>query len=314
MPSPITLRLGTRGSLLARTQSAQVAAQLQALHPSLHIETVLIKTTGDRILDRPLYEAGGKGLFVKELELAILDKTIDFAVHSYKDVPVTMPLVEQSSLVMVATPLREDARDVLVSRIAASLQGLPPGARIGTGSLRRRCQLLSARPDLQIMAVRGNVDTRVHKLASGEFDGIVLALAGVRRAGLWDESCMFILPMQQMVPAPGQGALALQCRREDAQTRAILASLNDPATEVCVAAERRIVATLEGDCHSPIAIAAEIGDNWFGMRAAIGGRDGQPPVIWAHAQGSATKQGDVIAAVEQQLKVKDAFRHLHGIV
>jgi hydroxymethylbilane synthase len=299
--------------LLARSQSAQVAAALRALHPSLHIETVLIKTPGDRIVDRPLYEAGGKGLFVKELELAILDQTIDLAVHSYKDVPVTMPLVEQASLVMAATPAREDARDVLVCRIASSVADLPAGARIGTGSLRRRCQLLALRPDLQVVPVRGNVDTRLKKLDSGEFDGIVLALAGVRRAGLWDESCMFILPMEQMVPAPGQGALALQCRREDAQTREILASLNAPATAACVAAERRIVATLEGDCHSPIAIAAEIGDSWFRVRAAIGARDGHPPVILAYAEGSSAARDEVIEAVELQLKAKDAFKHLHGI-
>src|SRR5687768_18563534 len=171
MPDP-TLRLGTRGSLLARTQSMLVADALERAHLGLKIEMHIVKTTGDQITDRPLHEAGGKGLFTKELEQALLAGEIDFAVHSYKDVPVTMPLVDQADLVIAAVPTREDPRDVLVSRKAKRLADLPPGARVGTGSLRRACQIVHARPDVVIEPVRGNIDTRLRKLTEGHYDAI----------------------------------------------------------------------------------------------------------------------------------------------
>ena len=168
-----------------------IAAELESVHPGLAVELVIVRTTGDAIADRPLHELGGKGLFTKELEQQLLSKTIDFAVHSFKDVPVTMPLVDQSNLVIAATPKREDPRDLFVSESASGITGLPIGAKIGTGSLRRRSQLLAIRPDLQVEAIRGNVDTRLKKLRAGEYQAVVLALAGVKRAALFDASLMF---------------------------------------------------------------------------------------------------------------------------
>ncbi len=263
METPLSniLRLGTRGSLLARTQSELVAEQLRRLHPHLQVQLQIVKTTGDRIADRPLHELGGKGLFTKELELSLLNGEIDFAVHSYKDVPVTMPLVDGSGLVIAATPIREDARDVLVAGAGIrSLMDLPPGATVGTGSLRRRCQLLHHRPDLKILALRGNIDTRLGRQRDGSMDAVVLAAAGLRRAGLFDASTMIELPIEQMVPAAGQGALALQCRADDARARELLRPMNDPATEHCVSVEREVIRLLNADCHSPIGVHA----NFFG--------------------------------------------------
>lgn len=284
------LRLGTRGSLLARTQSQLVASAVEAAHPGVRVELVTIKTTGDRIADQPLHAFGGKGLFTKELEQALLAGDVDFAVHSFKDVPVTMPLVEQSNLIIAAVPKREDARDMLVGGGAASIDHLPPGARVGTGSLRRRCQLLHARPDLIVEPIRGNIDTRLRKQREGAYDAIILAMAGVRRAGLFDAGMMAAIDAVEMVPSPGQGALALQCRRDDGRTRELLAALNDAPTATCVAAERELVLLLQGDCHSPIAALAEFlppggqGRKKMQLRAAVGGRDGEPPVLWAMVQ------------------------------
>jgi hydroxymethylbilane synthase len=278
------LRLGTRGSLLARTQSQLVAAELERRHPGLRVEMVLIKSSGDVITDKPLHEFGGKGLFVKELEVALLAGEIDFAVHSYKDVPVTMPLVDTAELVIAATPEREDPRDVRVGRDSGGA-GLFDG-KVGTGSLRRRCQILAARPAATILPLRGNIDTRLRKLREGKYDVVVLALAGVRRAGLFDASYMQPLDVDVMTPAAGQGALALQCRRDDARTREVLAALHHPPTERCVNAERELVRRLGGDCHSPIAALATIAANRLQLCAAVGARDGGTPVVRASASGS----------------------------
>jgi hydroxymethylbilane synthase len=275
------LRLGTRGSLLAVAQSKLIAAELMRLHPGLEIELITIKTTGDRITDRPLYDVGGKGLFTKELEQALLRKTIDFAVHSLKDVPITMPLVDQADLIMAAIPARADQRDVLISRSAKTIDELPDGARVGTGSLRRRCQLLAARSDMVVEPVRGNIDTRLQKLRQGEFDGILLAMAGLERSGLFDESIMTPLDVEQLLPAPGQGALSLQCRKDDSQTRQVLAAMNDPVSVKCVQIERKVVEILEGDCHSPIAALAVADGQSVRLRVAVGEQDGHPPVRWA---------------------------------
>lgn len=224
------LRLGARGSLLSREQSKMVARQLEAAHPGLRVELVIISTSGDRIQDRPLHEFGGKGLFTKELELALLRGEIDFAVHSYKDVPVTMPLVDTAQLMIAAVPAREDPRDVLASPRAKSLADLPTGAKVGTSSLRRQAQVLATRPDLTVQPIRGNVDTRLRKLASGEYDAAILAYAGVKRAGLFDAATMTILTCSEMVPAAGQGALALQCRAGDDRVRSLLAAIDDAHT------------------------------------------------------------------------------------
>jgi hydroxymethylbilane synthase len=279
------LRLGTRGSTLARAQSAIVAAEIRRLFPQIQIETSIIKTTGDQITDRPLYESGGKGLFVKELELALLDNSIDFAVHSCKDLPVTMPLVDQSDLLIAAIPPREDPRDVLISPHAKRIGELQPAASVATGSLRRKCQLLSIRPDIQIRPIRGNIDTRIRKLKTGEYHALILATAGIIRAGLWDEAIMTPIGLDELLPAPGQGALALQCRASDEQTRSVLGAMDDAPSRRTVEAERAIVAGLHCDCHSPIAVYAVEVDTAMEIRAALGARDGSPPVRHAHERG-----------------------------
>jgi hydroxymethylbilane synthase len=281
--SPQILRLGARGSMLSRMQSQSVADALEKQHPGLQVELVLIKTTGDRILDRALHESGGKGLFTKEIEQALLRNEIDLAVHSYKDVPVTMPLVDQADLVIAATPPREDPRDVLISPKAKSIADLPPNARIGTGSLRRQCQLLAQRPDLRIELIRGNIDTRLKKLRAGEFDAILLAYAGLRRTALFDTNDMTPLEPDVLLPAAGQGALALQCRRSDSRTRDLLAPLHHPDTATCVDLERKLVRALNGDCHSPIAALATLTDNTITLQAAVGKAGGHPPVLRATA-------------------------------
>lgn len=295
---PITLRLGTRGSLLARMQSQGIADLLMQTHSDIRIEMVLIKTTGDAVQNRPLYELGGKGLFTKELEIALLEKRIDFAVHSFKDVPVTMPLVDTSGLIIAAVPPREDVRDVLVG--AKRIEDLPKGARVGTSSLRRRCQVLDQRPDLDLQMIRGNIDTRFRKQQAGEFDAIILALAGLKRSGLYDESRMRPIQLEQMLPAAGQGALALQCRRDDSATRQLLASLNDPATAQCVEIEREVVRQLNGDCHSPIAGLAILEASKFHLRIAIGQREGNPPVLRGEATGN--ESSAIIAKALAQLQ------------
>jgi len=233
-----TLRLGTRGSLLAKTQSQLIASELEKHHKGLAVELVIVKTTADGIQDKPLYEIGGKGLFTKELEQALLASEVDLAVHSFKDVPVTQPLVNTDDLVIAAVPEREDPRDVFCSVSAKRIEDLPQGAKVGTSSLRRKCQLLELRSDLQIEVLRGNIDTRLRKLRDGKYDAIVLAAAGLRRTGLFNEAEMVMLEPDQLLPAPGQGALAIQCRRNDAKTRELLGALDDPASECCVTAER----------------------------------------------------------------------------
>jgi hydroxymethylbilane synthase len=294
------LRLGTRGSLLARMQSELVAASLQKLHPHLQIELIIRKTSGDAIQDRPLHDAGGKGLFTKELEEALLAGEIDFAVHSYKDVPVTMPLVDQSNLIIAATPVRADAADVLVSTKAKRIGDLPPGAKIGTDSLRRRCQLLSIRSDFQIASVRGNIDTRIRKLRDGQYDAIILAMAGLQRSNLFDPHDMTPIPLEEMLPAAGQAALAIQCRKDDERVKQLLSPLNDPITQQCVAMERALVAALNGDCTSPIAALATIENLKIHLRAAVGMRGGELPVTRALGE-------NVAQVVDELLKQNPAL-------
>ncbi len=312
MPAPTTtLRLGTRGSLLAKTQSQLIASALEKIHPDLAVELVVFKTQGDTILNQPLSEFGGKGLFTQELEEALLKGEIDFAVHSFKDVPVTMPLVDQSNLCFAAVPEREDPRDVLVSLKAKKIDGLPQGAKVGTGSLRRRSQLLDRRPDLIIEPVRGNIDTRLRKLRDGQFDAVILAAAGLRRAGLFDEAEMAMLDTNDMLPAPAQGALALQCRRDRENVLKLLAAVDDRDSHTCVVAERSVVQVLNGDCHSPIAALAEIQGDQLRLRVAVGTRDGGAPVLRAAAISKIGNEPDAVASVLQALNpqgVKNALR------
>jgi hydroxymethylbilane synthase len=299
-----TLRLGTRGSLLAKTQSQLVASELEKHHKGLAVELVIVKTTADGIQDKPLYEIGGKGLFTKELEQALIASEVDLAVHSFKDVPVTQPLVDSDDLIVAAVPEREDPRDVFCSLTAKRIEDLPQGAKVGTGSLRRKCQLLALRSDLQVEMLRGNIDTRLRKLRDGQYEAIVLAAAGLRRTGLFNEAEMVMLEPDQMLPAPGQGALAIQCRRNDAKTRDLLAAVCDSESECCVTAERIIVAALGGDCHSPIGALAQIEDGEMTLRVAVGSKGGVPPVIRAVATGSSEHcdgpVGDVLKSLSEQ--------------
>lgn len=254
----VVLRLATRGSKLAVAQSSWVARQVEAAHENVRVELVTVTTSGDRIQDRPLYEAGGKGLFTKEVEQALLAGEADFAVHSFKDVPVTMPLVPaaEHALTIVAVPEREDVRDVLLTPDDQGLDGLKPEAIVGTSSPRRKALLLNDRPDLRIVSLRGNIDTRLQRMHDGELDAIVLAAAGLKRLNLLAGR---YLPLDPTIftPAAGQGALAVQCRTDDAATRERLGVLDHEPTRRCVAVERGVVEGLEGNCTSPIGAWAE---------------------------------------------------------
>ena len=301
MSSTDLLRLGTRGSLLARTQSRATADALMRLHPDLRVELKIIQTSGDKFTDRPLAEAGGKGLFTKEIELALLANEVDFAVHSLKDVPVTMPLVDQADLVIAAIPVREDPRDVLVSRQAKSLTDLPAGAIVGTGSERRRCQILAARPDLKVAPLRGNIDTRLRKLEQGDYAAIILALAGVNRLGRFDSALMTPIEADVLMPAAGQGALALQCRRGDARTVRFLAAMDDPATRDAVNTERAVVQYLNGDCHSAIAALAQINNGQLRLHAAYGKPDGS---VKRTSQSGPVSEGNKLAHAAAQILIE----------
>ncbi|MCL2722808.1 MAG: hydroxymethylbilane synthase [Polyangiaceae bacterium] len=246
------LTYATRRSALALAQCRAFVARLVAAHPGLELVEEQVVTTGDRIQDRPLSEVGGKGLFVKEIEEALLSSRADLAVHSIKDVPGILP----PDLVLACIPAREDARDVLVAPRHGSLGALPKGARLGTSSLRRAVSIRAVRPDLEIVTIRGNVDTRLRKVDEGEFDAIVLARAGLVRLGL-EYRATDVLSPDLSLPAVGQGALGIECRQHDERTRALLAPLHDEFTSRCVAAERGVLIALEGDCKTPLAAHAE---------------------------------------------------------
>ena len=263
------LRIGTRGSPMALYQAGLVRDRLCAAHPGLAAELVPVRTTGDRVQTRLLAEIGGKGLFTKEIEEALLARRVDLAVHSLKDMETVLP----AGLEIGAVLARDDPRDALISRSGASLADLPQRARIGTASLRRRAQLLRRRGDLDVLPTRGNVDTRLAKLTAGEFDALVLALCGLERlgkAGLASE----ILAPELMLPAVGQGALAIECREGDPEVQPLLAPLNDPASAACVAAERAMLAALDGSCRTPIAGLATISAGRLALDALLLAPDG----------------------------------------
>ena len=250
MSGPV-LRIGTRRSALARWQAAHVAARLEAACPGVRAELVLFETTGDRVLDRPLPAIGGKGLFTAELEQALRDGAIDLAVHSLKDLPVAEP----DGLAVGAVLARADVRDALVAREAASLADLPPGAVVGTSSLRRTAQLRAARPDLAVADIRGNVETRIRKVREGAYDATLLALAGLERLGLADAATER-LDLGMMLPAPGQAALAVQARRADDAVAACLARIEDADARATTTAERLFLDALGGGCSAPVAALA----------------------------------------------------------
>ena len=263
--------IGSRGSPLALAQSRLVAGLLAEAAgeraDAFPIESFV--TSGDRINDRRLLEAGGKGLFTKELDEALLDGRIDLAVHSMKDLPTQLP----EGVVLGAVPAREDPRDAFLSIKAHDLKSLPEGAVVGTASLRRQAQALHLRPDLKIVTLRGSVGTRLKKLEAGEIDATFLALAGLTRLGLAAHATTLV-DAAQMPPAPGQGALAVTCRADDAQTRALLARITMPAIETAVAAERAFLAALDGSCRTPIAALARIEDGALFFRGEVLTPDG----------------------------------------
>ncbi|TDQ83979.1 hydroxymethylbilane synthase [Dongia mobilis] len=265
------VRIGTRGSPLALAQAEMVQAAIAAAHPALPpAEIVVIKTTGDRIQDRALAEIGGKGLFTKEIEDALLAGSIDVAVHSMKDVPTQLP----DGLAITCLLPREDPRDALILRAGRSLADLPPGAVIGSASLRRQAQLLHRRPDLRVINFRGNVGTRLGKLAAGEVDATLLALAGLKRLGKADVATC-ILETGEMLPAVAQGAIGLEIRAADTRLNDLLKPLHDDATAIAVTAERACLAGLEGSCRTPIAAHATIGaDGRLRLVALIAKPDG----------------------------------------
>jgi hydroxymethylbilane synthase len=268
------IRIGTRRSPLALWQARHVGALLQRREPGLQVELVEIVTRGDKILDSPLAKVGGKGLFVKEIEERLLSGGVDLAVHSLKDMPAELP----PGLVLASVPGREDPRDAFVSSRHRRLEDLPPGARVGTSSLRRACQLKAWRADLEIVPIRGNVQTRLRRIDE-ELDAGVLAAAGLKRLGLAERIGELLEP-ERMLPAVGQGALAIEARDGDAETLARVGALEDPATRLAVGCERAFLARLGGGCQVPIAAHARVDGGRIALRALVGHPDGSRTVAF----------------------------------
>jgi hydroxymethylbilane synthase len=276
---PSELKIGTRGSQLALFQANWVKDRLVQAHPDLHVTLIKIKTTGDKIQDAPLAKIGGKGLFVKEIEEALLKKRTDLAVHSIKDVPTEFP----EGLHLSVITKREDPRDVLISKDGKPLKDLPKGAKIGTSSLRRQAQLLHFRSDFELIPLRGNLDTRLKKLKSMNLDAIVLALAGVKRLG-FDEKITEIIPPEVSLPAIGQGALGIETRMADQEVESQIRLLNDRDSSIAINAERAFLKKLEGGCQVPIAAFARIVDTTLHIDGLVGTIDGKR-LIRHHVEG-----------------------------
>ena len=292
------LKIGTRGSKLAMTQSLWVKEKIEAKHPQVRVELIKIKTTGDKILDSPLSQVGGKGLFVKEIEEALLEKRVDLAVHSMKDVPAELP----DALMLSTFPEREDPRDALISLDHRTLEQLPKGAKVGTSSLRRGAQLLHIRPDLELVSLRGNVDTRLRKLSSGDFSAIILATAGLKRLGFEDRITQ-VISSEQVLPAIGQGALGLEIRRKDAQTLGLIDFMNHEPTEITVRTERAFLNRLEGGCQVPIAGFATLDQETVHFTGMVAELDGSR-LIRDEISGKKS-QADELGITLAQILLKD---------
>ena len=302
-----TLKIATRQSPLALWQANYVKDRLQQLYPDLTIELVPMVTKGDVILDSPLAKIGGKGLFVKELENALLNKEADIAVHSMKDVPMQFP--EGLGLAVICQ--REDPRDAFVSNSYRTFAELPQGAVVGTSSLRRQCQLKALRPDLDIRSLRGNVGTRLSKLDNGDYDAIILASAGLIRLGLADRIASFI-DVEQSLPAAGQGAVGIECRTDDVQVHALLAPLADAETTYCVRAERAMNNHLQGGCQVPIGGYAVLQQGQLYLRALVGDIDGSR-IIRTEGK-SAVENAEVLGVqIAEQLLAQGADKILQAI-
>jgi hydroxymethylbilane synthase len=284
------LTFATRPSALARWQTRCLIQLLQAAHPGLDCREYVINTTGDHVLERPLHEIGGKGLFTSELEEALLTGRVDAAVHSLKDLPVE----ETPGIMVAAIPVRESAHDALVSAESWTLSELPEGARVGTCSLRRTAQLLARRPDLTILPLRGNVDTRVRKALNGEYDAVVLAQAGLKRLGLHSH-IREVFPLEVMLPAPGQGALAVQCRAYDTATIQLLSAIHDSLTAAAVTAERAFLSGLGGGCSLPVGAFAEKNDGAIILTGAVISTDGKQAIRLSAVDNEPYRLGERLA-------------------
>ncbi len=294
------IRIATRKSALALWQAEFVKAELLRHHPALQVELVPMSTQGDKILDTPLAKIGGKGLFVKELETAMLDGRADIAVHSMKDVPVAFP----DGLVLQTICQREDPRDAFVSNQFQHLDQLPQGAVVGTSSLRRQCQLKALRPDLTVRDLRGNVNTRLAKLDNGEFAAIILAAAGLIRLGFAARIASYIEP-EQSLPANGQGAVGIECRSDDTVIQQLLAPLEHQATRLCVLAERAMNRRLQGGCQVPIGAFATLNGDQLQLRGLVGSLDGSQ-IIHGAQSGPAELAEQLGLAVAEQLLAQGA--------
>ncbi|WP_261846820.1 hydroxymethylbilane synthase [Pectobacterium araliae] len=301
------IRIATRQSPLALWQARYVQQRLNHLYPDLSVELVPMVTRGDIILDTPLAKVGGKGLFVKELELALLEGRADIAVHSMKDVPVEFP----DGLGLTTICERDDPRDAFVSNRYDSLEQLPEGSCVGTSSLRRQCQLRARRPDLVIRDLRGNVGTRLSKLDNGEYDAIILAVAGLKRLGL-EERIRSALSPEASLPAVGQGAIGIECRLNDERIRQLLAPLNHTATAARVLAERAMNVRLEGGCQVPIGSYAELEGDTLWLRALVGAPDGSQMIV-GERRGSVSDAEQVGIALAEELLAKGASAILQAV-
>lgn len=290
-----SLRIATRKSPLALWQTEHVAARLRAAHPGLEVALVPMSTRGDQVLDRSLADLGGKGLFLKELEVAMQRGEADCAVHSLKDVPMEL----EPGFALGAILARADHADAFVSNAHEDLRSLPAGARVGTSSLRRQAQARALRPDLQLLDLRGNVNTRLAKLDAGEYDAIILACAGLARLG-FESRIRARLDAPQWLPAPAQGAIAIEVRDGDDATLALCAALDDPRTRTCAMAERAMNRALHGSCHVPVAALARLDDGQLRLDGLVGSAsDGR--IVRAHSEGSADAPGALGEEVAQAL-------------
>jgi hydroxymethylbilane synthase len=302
-----TVRIATRKSALALWQAEYVKAKLEHFHPGINVELVPMTTKGDIILDTPLAKVGGKGLFVKELEVAMLENRADIAVHSMKDVPVEFP--EGLGLEIICP--REDPRDAFVSNTIKSLADLPQGAIVGTSSLRRQCQIKALRPDLDIRDLRGNVNTRLKKLDNGEYDAIILAAAGLIRLEMPERIQEYIEP-EVMLPANGQGAVGIECRNEDTIIKALLAPLACENTRVRVVAERAMNRALEGGCQVPIGSYAVLEEQQLYLRGLVGAIDGSE-ILTSEVRGNIDQAAQLGKQLAENLLAKGADKILRQV-
>jgi hydroxymethylbilane synthase len=302
-----TVRIATRNSPLALWQAEHIKSRLLELNEDIEVELVAMKTRGDVLLDTPLVKVGGKGLFVKELEQGMLEGRADIAVHSMKDVPVDFP----EGLHLPVICQREDPHDAFVSNNYQSIEDLPQGAKLGTSSLRRECQVRAYRPDLEVLPLRGNVNTRLRKLDEGQFDAIILAMAGLKRLG-FDERIRSALTPEQSLPAIGQGALGIETRIDDAEINALIAPLHDPDTAITVTAERALNRRLAGGCQVPIAGYAMLEGDDIWLRGLVGQPDGSE-TLYAELRGPAADAEKIGVAVAEMLLAKGADKILADV-